>query len=377
MKKHSILIITAFVVLAAAVFAFRIHRNMVDFEVNYQAGKRLRLAETLYRSADGHYQFKYMPAAAFLYLPLSLLPLKAAKAVWFLLLLCAAGLLVRISYRLLPRNIDSRKAALWLPPIILLRFFLRELDLGQINVLVTCVLVMMSWTMTHRPRREVQAGLLWGLAVILKPYALIFLPYYLVKRKWKSLFTGAAAVLLALAAPALYYGRRGNLIVIEEWVSTFSRSTPTLLTTGDNISLVAFFMKWIPHETTALFSAAAAVFLLGILIFLMILKGGNRPPAAAAEIAMLLMAIPLVSPLGWAYTFLMSLPALQLIVGFFRSYSRPWRVILAANFGLIALTLYDFLGREHYGIFMSRSVLTLSFIFLVGTLAALRFRELI
>jgi len=376
MKKCPILIITAVLILATAAFLFKVHQDMVDFEVNYHAGQRLQLAETLYRAGDGHYQFKYLPAAAFLYLPLAMLPLETAKAVWFLLILCGMGLLGWLSFRLLPKDIDYRRAALWLPPLILLRFFLRELDLGQINALVTLVLIVMSWTLVRRPRSEVQAGLLWGLAMILKPYALIFLPYYLVKRKWKALCSGLGALLLALTAPALYYGWKGNLLVIEEWLSTFSRSTPTLLTTLDNVSLTAFFTKWIPHESTALVLAGAAVILLGILIFLMLLKGRARPEASVLEVAMLLTAIPLVSPLGWDYTFLMSLPALQLIVGFFRRYPRPWRVILAVDFGIIALSLYDFLGRELYGAFMSRSVLTLNFLLLVGALAALRFRDI-
>ncbi len=52
-------------------FLFRVKNDMIDFEVNYEAGKRLRLAETPYRFEDGHYMFKYLPSSALLYLPLS------------------------------------------------------------------------------------------------------------------------------------------------------------------------------------------------------------------------------------------------------------------------------------------------------------------
>ena len=70
---------------------------MADFEVNYKAGGRLLAGETLYRTADEHWQFKYSPFSALVYLPLSLLPLPAAKAIWFFLV--AAAIVAIVSSR--------------------------------------------------------------------------------------------------------------------------------------------------------------------------------------------------------------------------------------------------------------------------------------
>ena len=39
---------------------------MADFEVYWTAANRALDAQPLYQPADGHYQFKYLPAFAFL-----------------------------------------------------------------------------------------------------------------------------------------------------------------------------------------------------------------------------------------------------------------------------------------------------------------------
>jgi len=68
---------TALALLAAGIvlFIWRGNRSMADFTVNYKAGDRILHGETLYRVQDEHYQFKYSPYCALIYLPLALLPL--------------------------------------------------------------------------------------------------------------------------------------------------------------------------------------------------------------------------------------------------------------------------------------------------------------
>ncbi|HEX2695315.1 MAG TPA: hypothetical protein VHP61_06150, partial [Acidobacteriota bacterium] len=90
-------LLIAAVALCAGLFLLRGRRGMVDFEVNYEAGKRIRAGETLYRAEDGHYQFKYPPFSALLYVPVSLLPPDAAKAGWFLVVLGSTVLVFHLA----------------------------------------------------------------------------------------------------------------------------------------------------------------------------------------------------------------------------------------------------------------------------------------
>ena len=340
---------------------------MRDFEVNHRAGERLRAGESLYQTADGHYMFKYFPSSALLYVPLSFLPLSAAKALWYgLTVVCSLALFV-VSKRL----VWGREAAPWyllaIPPVVLAKFFVVEIKLGQINALVTLVLLFMV-----SARSEAGAGALWGLATAMKPYGLLFLPYYVVRAMFVALATGLTVLVAAFLLPSAFYGFERNLEVHREWYRTLSGSTPRELGSADNVSLAAFLTKWsLPPEL-----AAWLVFGLGILMLLILRWGKGLPRAGVLEVGTLLVLIPLVSPLGWDYQFLTSVLALTLLARHWTDFSRPWRLLLAANLFVIGLSIYDLMGRAAYQKFMAWSVLTASFLLVVGYLGYVRYRRL-
>jgi hypothetical protein len=363
----------------SAVFLIRIQEDMVDFQVNYQAGQRLRMGENLYPTVDGHFMFKYLPFSALLYVPLSYLPMEAAKVIWYSITVICSIFVFTISHRLARGGNPYASYLVILPPLILAKFFFREMKLGQINTIVTSVMLVMVWTMRDRAKltrgREALAGGLWGLATALKPYGFIFFPYFVVKGMWRALVAGVGAIALALLVPAVFFGIRGNLAVHEQWLSTLFQSTPTLFTTADNVSIMAFLMKWTGDSSVSLWAYASLTVALALLVLAIIVKGRTLPNGAVLECAILLTLIPLVSPLGWDYTFLMSVLGVTLLVHHFHEFPTTWRWILAANFCIISLTIYDVIGRMHYQTFMAWSVLTVNFLIVVGTLAHLRFKK--
>jgi hypothetical protein len=380
-KTKTLLLAAAGIALLAAVFVFKVRGGMADFEVNYRAGHRLWLGETLYRTADSHWQFKYSPFSAMIYLPLSALPLPAAKAVWFLLVVAAVAAVIALGRKLaIAAGAAKPGPSVFLASLILAKFFLREIELGQINAFITALLMGMALLLVRdddapSSRRRTATGILWGLATALKPYALIFLPYLVLKRKWRALAWGGAVLAATLAVPALFYGIRGNMAVLGEWISSLSRSTPGLLASQDNVSLLAFLMKWMHGSPAASLVYGAGVALLAGLTLLFLRGGRNLPQAAVAESALLLVFIPLISPLGWDYTFLSAFSAVVLVTGRIAVFPKPARFLLAANFLVIALALYDILGRRLYAVFMARSVPTLDFLLVVGSLFYLRAKK--
>ena len=354
--------------------------GMRDFQVNRTAGDRLLHGETPYRASDEHYQFKYSPFSASIYVPLAALPGPAAKAVWFGLVFAAIVFLTGASARLAGKPGAAATGAGLLAALVLARYLFRELELGQINALVAALFVsaagfLVSAESPPRAGRQAAAGCLGGLAAALKPYGLIILPYWILKKKWTAL--GASLAVLAGSAflPAVFLGFPGNAAVHREWIASLSRSTPPLLVSQDNISLLCFFSKWLG-------SSGAAVIAFGVLLAglaagtaAFIAKGGGRSRSEAAEFSLLLLLIPLVSPLGWDYTFLSSLPALAFLTARWRDFPRIARAFLAVDFAVIALSLYDILGRPVYAAFMARSVLTVCFLGLVPALAYLRWKQ--
>jgi len=351
----------------ALLFAFVIREEMRDFEVNYRAGERLRAGESLYRTSDGHYMFKYFPSSALLYVPFSFLPLPAAKALWYgLTVVCSFALFV-VSKRLVWGRAPAPWHLLAIPPVVLAKFFVVEIKLGQINALVTLVLLFMA-----SARSEAGAGALWGLATAMKPYGLIFLPYYMVRARFAALAAGLAVLGGAFLLPSVFYGLERNLEVHREWYRTLSESTPRELGSADNVSLAAFLTKWsLPPEL-----AAGLVLGLGIGMLLILRRGKDLQRAAVLEVGALLTLIPLVSPLGWDYQFLTSALALTLLARHWSDFPRFFRWLLGANLALIAFSIYDLMGRAAYQKFMAWSVLTVSFLLVLASLAWARYRRL-
>jgi len=380
LTKRSALLVLIACIFFTSIYLIRIHADMADFRVNYQAGGRLGAGEDLYRTGDGHFMFKYLPFSALLYLPLSFLPLEAAKVIWYIALVCGSIALFCLSNRIVVGEGTGSRALYVFPPLILAKFFFREMKLGQINIIVTLILLGMVWflisTPSGQPRDTKRAGFLWGLATALKPYGLIFLPYFVVKKQWTALAAGFSAIILALLLPSSFYGFTGNLVVLRDWAATLSQSTPALLLSNDNISIVAFLMKWTGSQKLSLLLNGVMVAALALLVLLVIRAGRHVGEPVALECALLLTLIPLVSPLGWDYTLLMSVLAVTIIVKNYNHYSGLWRAVLILNFGVIALSIYDLIGPSYYGAFMAWSILTINFLIVVGLLAALRFKKL-
>jgi len=376
-KRSAALLVLAAIVLFSLVFLIRMKDEMADFEVNYKAGQRIRSGETLYRTADGHWQFKYPPFSAFLYVPLTLLPLALAKAVWFGLIVAASVSIIVISSKLIDYKYDTFLSPVLVTVLVMGRYFFREIQLGQINALITFLLVALIWLLARSQTAAAAAvgGALGGLATALKPYALVFFPYFALRKKWTALALGLAVLSLAIFAPALSYGWKGNLIVLGEWRSSLAASTPSLLSSQDNVSLIGFLMKRTHDQSVSLVVYGIILAALGGLVLFLLHRGSRLSQSTVLDGFLLLALIPLISPLGWDYTFLCAAPAVMLICRHYDKYRPFWKGFLVFNFLIISLSLYDLMGRGLYATFMSSSIITLDFLALVGYLAYLRIKR--
>ncbi len=368
--------IFAFAVLAGIVitaYTLRIRTGMDDFEVYHRTGQRFAAGENLYQTGDGHYMFKYLPSSAAVYVPFSALPMEGAKALWFALSIAAFAAAVKLSLELLP---EARGTLVpLLSTVILSKYLLHELRLGQINTFVMLACLGVVWALARSRRPDLAAGVAAGLATAVKPYAALFVAYLAVKRRWTAVAIALTATVAAQLIPIFFYGIDGTISQLRLWRTTLSASTPVLLTNSDAISVLAFFTKWLGDPAPAAIPALVALLALALLFLAVVVRGGNNNDAVTLEGAMLLTLTPLVSPLGWDYNFLMALPAVMLLLRHWSVFSPPLRIGLGINFAIIALALYDTLGRHWYGVFMSWSVTTINFVVIVLALAYLRFKQ--
>jgi hypothetical protein len=373
LTRTRVLLVVLAIVSLVVLFTTRVSRKMPDFEVYWKAASRALAAEPLYRPEDGHYQFKYLPAFAILASPVALAPLPAAKAAWFGVSALLMMALLWLSLRAMPELRRPAPLLLVLTFLAMAKFYAHELVLGQVNLLFGAIAALaLVWM---RLGRDAAAGLLLALAVVVKPYAAIFAPWLAMRKNRAAFAAMAAALIVLLLLPAVRYGWQGNLDLLRAWWQTVTATTPGNLTNPDNVSLSAMFTKWLgPASIAPILAAVLSAFLLLLTAIVMAARGALKTPDTL-EGSMLLLLIPLLSPQGWDYVFLIGTPAVMLLLNYSAALPQGLRVSALAAIAVVGLTIYDLVGREAYGTFMQLSIVTICVVIEVAALATLRFRR--
>jgi hypothetical protein len=363
-----------FIVLALWVFIYKAGPKMPDFEVYWRAASRAAQAEPLYRESDGHFVFKYLPAFAVLAIPIGLLPLLASKFVWFFGSIALLAALVRMAVRL---PVERRKPLRWLvivTVVSLLKFYGHELVLGQVNILFAVIAT--GAFLAMKAQREVTAGALVVLAIVIKPYAVLLVPWLIARRRLPSIASACAGLAAVLILPAAIYGWNGNIDLHREWWRTVTETTAPNLAIYDNVSVAGMFYRWVgPGELSARLAYAGGLVLLGVAALVFFLRRGIAFPEGL-EGALLLTLMPLLSPQGWDYVFLIATPAIVYLANYLDLLPRPMRVLTVIAVSVIAFVVFDLVGRTAYYTFMRLSFISVCFFVVIAALATLRLRKL-
>jgi hypothetical protein len=372
-RVRAILAVLAFILVATFLMSPRIERQMADLEVYWRAGVRAAAGEALYRTDDQHYQFKYLPAFAVLAIPLGRLPLAWAKTIWFAASLALLIVFLVLSFRLPAHGHGPLSLLVAWVLLTMSKFFGHELILGQVNLLFGVVAV--SSLLALKAQRDAFAGALIALAIVVKPYALIFLPWLAGQRRRRATLAAIGGLAAALALPLIGYGFNRTVTLHREWWQTVTGSTAPNLLNQDNVSIAAMFAKWLgPGATASWMSVVAAVVLLLAAGYVITRRGGIEFPEGL-EGSLLLTLIPLLSPQGWDYVFLIATPAVVYVVNYRDQLPRGLRMVTFAALATIGLSLFDILGRANYARFMALSVITICFFVVIAALVALRVRR--
>lgn len=190
----------------------QIPKGMGDFVHFFKAALAMREGTDIF--ASGTRGYIYPPLIAFLYMPLAALPFEAAARTDLAIniVLSAATLILasreslkRVGLRAAPVGVVLVAAAVGLMMADKIRI---ELRMGQTDVLMLlCFTLGLVWI----NRRPALAGTVLGIAFNIKYLPIVFLPYLLVRRRWRA----AAAFVLSIACfsllPALRTGWQTNL----------------------------------------------------------------------------------------------------------------------------------------------------------------------
>lgn len=304
--------------IAMAAWAGAHHAVGFDFLAFYRTAERFLRGEELYRLSDKPIEFKYLPAAAVLLVPLQLLPVRAANVVFDLL---SALAIARVMHWSAARVGRSRELATHLAVLAAASpFALHLFVLGQCDALLLWCMVESE---ARAERRPLASGVLWAVAVLFKPPYLAFLLLALAWRQRRRI----AGLALGLAAGALIgtacFGVAGHLAELAHWRALVGATTPALLCNPENQSVYGVACQYLAapggwqFQAAVLLISAAAVIAAGAAVIRIRARSADEARFAAAAAAFWLTGF--LSPLGWWTTLLATVPALYLLVAFARS----------------------------------------------------------
>jgi hypothetical protein len=367
------LVVLALIVLGVVAYTTRIQYEMVDFLTWRQSAVRALHAEPLYRPEDGHYQFKYLPAFAIVMAPVGALSPDVGKLIWFAISVAFLAALLRWSVVALPDRRLSQLTLVVIAVILMAKFYVHELLLGQTNLLLGVLLV--GALLAVRRDRPLTAGALVGAAVFVKPYALILMPWLIVTKGSRAISMAAGVIAAGLLLPAAVYGWIGNLDLLRGWLRTVTDSTAPNLLGNDNVSIAAMWAKWLGPGSSATVLTLVTLASIGALLIVSWRRRRGLAAPEYLECALLMLLIPLVSPQGWDYLLLLATPAVVCLMDRWREFPRRWQWGLGVALALMGLSSFDLMGRALYGRFMSLSIISVcALVVAVGLLRARQLR---
>jgi Glycosyltransferase family 87 len=263
-----------------------------------------------------------LPHTLVLLLPLAWLSSSAALAIWIgasllSFLACARESLRALQWRRIP----------WLASLLIVVYLLAWAPAAAFTLTAQISLLLMwpvckAW-LAARDGRSRAAGAWLGVAAAIKPFLLLFVPYWLLRRDWAALLPFAASAGAVLLVGLLTFGPGAYL----EWL----RQLPQVSWAGHylNASWLSIVQRALGgSDYAAVISgpdlvrpiAFLGTALIGV-VTLLRLTGGNTPDLVDRDWAVLLLAALLMSPLGWSYYVWLALWPVAALIG----HRRPWR----------------------------------------------------
>ena len=230
-------------------------------------------------------------------LPVVLLDLAAATTVWVALNVLATGLSVAIAVRELDLKV---RPAVVLPTLVI------ALLSGALNAVAVTGqftgLLMLPMTLAWRDARRgdwLRCGSWLGAVIGLKPFLALFVPVFLVNKRWRALLGVSMSILLTFGVGVIVFGWQAHV----EWV----RSLQAVSWTWSNMN--ASIMGWLSRsfDVSPTFVPLAVMpsivrplwIITALTVAATTLVASRRSTSHA--FAVTLLGSLLMSPLGWVY----------------------------------------------------------------------------
>ncbi len=196
-----------------------------DFKVYYGAAQALRSGTPVYDTpfSLGSGFYKYSPFTILLVLPLSLFSYETACVIEYFVLAVSIVCLFLAVYHIInkhlfPQESKNKNLILSLAFICVINHLVRELHLGNINMVLLLLLCLSLFSILDK--RFLLAGFLFAIVFITKPFFGLLLMPLILRRNIKVILSFGVSVFLFLLNPAVLIGFPKNTALHKEWLHT-------------------------------------------------------------------------------------------------------------------------------------------------------------
>jgi len=349
-------------------------RNYSDFHCYYLAGERFLQKQDIYVIKDTQAaEFRYAPVFAMAMSGLALMPEGKADTFWltlnFLLLIISLSLIGK----LIPLEMFNNRQK-WLVYGLTLaltaRSILNTLDSGQVNILIFWAIVSGAYLISRK--KDTPGSALIAFACLIKYTPLLFIPYFLIRKKFKTALAVVLFVALYLLLPALLVGLKDNFAYLKGMIPQLTNSTilePMTILDPKNQSLYSainriftncilyFYAPVMPFQNLNLspqavkttYLAVCAVLLAAIAFLPKNLRRQEiNQKTLNIDYAMLLICMILFNLNAWMHNYMLMGLGYFIILRFIAANGRKaWGMILLllASFALNLITLKSITGK--------------------------------
>lgn len=364
-----------------------------DFKVTYRAAERALKQENLYNKADGHYIFKYSPIFAVAVSPLGKIPYSFASIIWLFSMCLCLYYIVRMGKFMVMGDKSPPQYFYFLTIVLTSKFLAREFWLGQTDFLQ--LLLLFLFINFYYRKKEIWGGLFLALSAMIKLTPLIFLPYFLYRKRFLLIIYTLAFVSLFLFLPALIYGWQRNISLLKDWYSFMSYSSPPLLAVDLNQSIFGLFLRLftpsiyqvniLTLNSNLVMTIIYVVIIISCLFLLFLSRYGKNIQKQLIhhretfEFSLLLIFMNLFSPLGWVQNFSSSLLAYMVLVYYsftIEFKDKTTNILLLLSFILTTFINFETVGRRINDLSLYYSFITWGIIIVTFSLFQLRLRKI-
>lgn len=222
-KKIIIGLALVFLIGLGVYVTWRTHNGSTDFDTYYYAGKDFLSGRSIYTPHAGVSPYIYPPFFAALMAPLTVFSLEMAAALWYAMNIAFIFLTLFICARMVSAGGHIKTAYGSVPLtakilfiITLSALFLDNISMLQVNILLALLVLLGIYFFTADNDRA--AGLFLAMAISIKITPVIFLLYFILKRRFKlSAYVILWTAVFSLGVPAAVTGVENTLREIVSW----------------------------------------------------------------------------------------------------------------------------------------------------------------